>query len=131
MKPVTGMIIFMIIGMNSALCQTIHTVYPRYSSSELKHMICCARTPDEFNTLASYFEGKEQEYHQKAQIEQVELDRRLAMPYVSPKYPTPIDSARNLYRYYCVMAEDFSRRANAYRLRAQNANAVSGQPLAK
>jgi hypothetical protein len=57
-------------------------------------MIRTAHTSEEFENLSTYFEAKEQEFCKKAEDEKKELDRRLAMPYASSKYPTAADSAR-------------------------------------
>jgi hypothetical protein len=100
---------------------------PSCSRSELKRLIRTAHRPEEFNALADYFDGEREQYVQKARDEQIELDRRLAAPYVSPKYPTPVDSARALLQYYEAEAEEYGRRADGYRLRAtETSNEMSG-----
>jgi hypothetical protein len=105
------------------LCQNLPTSHPKYHRSELKQMVRTAHTSEEFERLATYFEDKEQEFRKKAEDEKQELDRRLAMPYASPKYPNPADSARGLLQYYQLKADEFDQRATTYHLRATN---VSG-----
>jgi hypothetical protein len=94
---------------------------PTYSDSGLRHMIHTAHSPEQFNALADYFGRKQKEYLQKSAAEQIELNRRIAARYVSPKYPTPVDSARALLGYYEAQAEEYGSRADAYRLEAKRA----------
>jgi hypothetical protein len=107
----------------SGLCQNIPASHPKYHRSELKQMARTARTSEDLERLATYFEDKEQEFRKKAEDEKRELDRRLAMPYASPKYPTPADSARGLLQYYQLKADEFEQRATTYHLRATNVSA--------
>jgi hypothetical protein len=105
------------------LCQNVPASHPKHNRSELKQMIRTAHTSEDFERLATYFGDKEQEFRKKAQDEKRELDRRLAMPYASPKYPTPADSARGLLQYYELKADECGQRATNYHLRAASANA--------
>jgi hypothetical protein len=98
---------------------------PAYSDSELRKLIRTAHTPEQFNALADYFGQKQQEYLQKSADEQVELDRRLAAPVISPKSPTPVDTAKRLLEYYEEKADGYGRRAYAYRLEAQRASGAT------
>jgi hypothetical protein len=107
----------------SGLCQNVPPAHPKYQRSELKRMVRTAHTSEEFERLATYFEDKEREFRNEAEDEKRELDRRLAMPYASPKYPTPTDSARGLLQYYQLKADEFEQRATAYHLRATNVSA--------
>lgn len=91
----------------------------------LKHLIHSAHSPEQFNALADYFDQKQNEYLQKSADEEVELNRRLAAPHLSPKYPTPADSARRLLGYYEAEAEEYGQRAEAYRLEAKRANGAT------
>jgi hypothetical protein len=68
-------------------------------------------------TERTYFEGKELEFRKKAEVEKRELDRCVAMPDASAKYPTLADSARGLLQYYQLNADEFEQRATAHYLR--------------
>jgi len=105
------------------LCQNVPASHQKYHRSELKQMARTAHTSEDLERLATYFEDKEQEFRKKAEDEKRELDRRLAMPYASPKYPTPADSARGLLQYYQLKADEFGQRATNYHLRATNVSA--------
>src|ERR1700733_1668847 len=105
------------------LCQNVPASHQKYHRSELKQMARTAHTSEDLERLATYFEDKEQEFRKKAEDEKRELDRRLAMPYASPKYPTPADSARGWLQYYLLKADEFGQRATNYNLRATNVSA--------
>ena len=98
---------------------------PAYSHSELKRLIHTAHSPEQFNALADYFGRKQQEYVRKSAAEKIELNRRLAAPYLSPKYPTPVDTARRLLGYYEAKAEEYGHQADAYRLEAKRASGTT------
>lgn len=98
---------------------------PTHSHSELKYLIRTAHSPEQFNALADYFDGKQKEYMQKSADEKTELNRRLAATNLSPKYPTPVDTARRLLGYYEAKAEEYGHRADAYRLEARRANGTT------
>jgi hypothetical protein len=121
-KAIARMIIVSSISV-SGLCQNVPASHPTYDRSELKQMVRTAHTSEDFERLATYFEDKEQEFRKKAEDEKRELDRRLAMPYASPKYPTPADNARGLLQYYQLKADEFEQRARAYHLRATKVSA--------
>lgn len=103
---------------------------PAYSDSELKELIHTAHTPEQFNALGDYFGQKQKEYLQKAADEQIELNRRLAAPILSPKSPTPVDTARSLLEYYEARAEEYGHRADEYRLKAKGANGTASDLVA-
>ena len=122
MKAIAVMIIVSSISV-FGLCQNVPASHQKYHRSELKQMARTAHTSEDLERLATYFEDKEQEFRKKAEDEKRELDRRLAMPYASPKYPTPADSARGLLQYYQLKADEFGQRATNYHLRATNVSA--------
>jgi hypothetical protein len=117
MKTIAALVIVASISIPGP-CQTIASTTPQYHRSELKRMIRTAHTPEDCEKLSVYFQAKEQEFRKKAEDEKKELDRRLAMPYASSKYPTAVDSARGLLQYYQVKAADFAQRTKYYQLRA-------------
>jgi len=114
----------------SGLCQNAPPAHPKYHRSELKRMVGTAHTSEEFERLATYFEDKEREFRKEAEDEKRELDRRLAMPYASSKYPTPADSARGMLQYYQLKANEFEQRAKTYHLRATNVSANATPSIA-
>ncbi len=122
MKAIAVMIILLSVSV-SGPCQNAPASHPKYHRSELKRMVRTAHTSEEFERLATYFEDKEQEFRKKAEDEKRELDRRLASPYASSKYPTPADSARGLFQYYQLKADEFEKRATTYHLRTTNVSA--------
>lgn len=120
---ITGSLASTVAGAQSSLADK-----PTYSHSELKHLIHTAHSPEQFNALADYFSRKQAEYLQKSADEKVELDRRLAAPNLSPKYPTPVDTARRLLGYYEAKAEEYGHQADAYRLEANRASGTTSNP---
>jgi hypothetical protein len=104
---------------------------PAYSHSDLRQLIHSAHSPEQFNALADYFDQKQKEYMQKSADEKIELNRRIAAPYLSPKYPTPVDTARGLLGYYEAKAEGYGHRADAYRLEAKRASGTTSTLVAR
>lgn len=98
---------------------------PAYPDSEIKDLIHTAHSPEQFSALADYFDRKQKEYMQKSANEKIVLNRRLAAPNLSPKYPTPVDAARRLLRYYEEKAEEYGHRADTYRLDAKRASGTT------
>jgi hypothetical protein len=113
---------------NMAHAQTAPAANQIYSHSELMRLIRTAHTPDEFNALADYFDRKHEQNTQKAKDEQTELNRRLAAPYLSPKYPTPVDTARRRLQYYKAEAEEYEHRADTYRQKAKEMSGTTHSP---
>lgn len=96
------------------------TAQPHYTRSELKLLMRNAHTPDQYQQLASYFRSQQSIYSDKAASEKTEWDRRKAIT-ASPalKYPTPSDSARNLYDYYTSKADQMASLAQSYEQRVR------------
>lgn len=108
--------------------QNAPSIRPAYSHSELKRLMRTAHTPEEFNALADYFDGKRQQFARKALDEKNELDYLLTRPYLVPKYPSPVDSARRLLQYYGMKAEECGRRADSFRLQAKPVEKTAATP---
>src|ERR1700683_4380469 len=90
-------------------------VTTNYSSSELKSMMRNAHTQQDYQSLATYFRGRQQSFEQKAQAEKVEWDRRSQnVTSISEKYPRPVDSSRNRYEYFTYEAQQMSQQAAHY-----------------
>jgi hypothetical protein len=78
-----------------------------YTQAELKKMARDARTPVQYNALASYYGDQKQFYSQQAAAEKQEWERRSQnVMAIAAKYPRPVDSARNLYEYYAFKASE-------------------------
>lgn len=87
----------------------------KYSRSEIKKMIQEAKTREDFERLADYFDYQSMEFEQKADDQVKELERLLALPCHARSYPTQVDSTRELIKKYRAKADECSTRANAYR----------------
>jgi len=83
--------------------------------SDIKQLARTAHTPEQYRALAMYFRQQETLFRTKAADEKAEWERRKQMTGgVWSKYPTPSDSARNLYDYYVYKANDMSAKAGDY-----------------
>lgn len=100
---------------------------PSMSRSELRRQIDAAHSPEEYRALALYFRQQEGRFRSKAAEEKAEWDRRKqGMTSVTSKYPTPADSARNLYDYYVYKATEMSAKAAEYEKKIET-QPVSGK----
>lgn len=88
---------------------------PKYSRSEVKRMVRDAKTSEDFERLADYFEYQSMEFQQKELEELSELQRLLALRYHARSYPIQVDHTRELMRGYRSKAQECSARASAYR----------------
>jgi hypothetical protein len=88
---------------------------PRYSRAEVKHMIRDAKTSEDFERLADYFDYQALDYERKAQEELKELERLAAVPFHPRTYPTQFATTLELIQRYKAKAHDCSDRANGYR----------------
>ncbi len=78
-----------------------------YTHSQIKQLVHDAHTPEQYQTLAHYFDAQQQSYLQQAADENKEWDHRSQnVVGVAAKYPRPVDSARNLYEYYMYKASE-------------------------
>jgi hypothetical protein len=83
--------------------------------SDIKQLARTAHTPEHCRVLAIYHRHQETLFRTKAADEKAEWERRKQMTGgVWSKYPTPSDSARNLYEYYVYKAHDMSAKAGDY-----------------
>jgi cell shape-determining protein MreC len=75
----------------------------QYSQSQVKELARNARDPEQFKALARYYAERQLSYTRKAREEKKEWMRRSQnVVGSSAKYPTPAESARNLYEYYTL-----------------------------
>jgi hypothetical protein len=93
-----------------------------YKRSEIKRMICDAKTSSDFERLADYFDYRAMEFEQKSQEELKELERLRALPFHAKSYPTQIDSTLQLLGHYKDQALKCAARADTYRERAKPGN---------
>ena len=92
---------------------------PRYSRSEIKKMIHDAKTAEDFDRLADYFDYQSLEFQQKADVQVKELERLLALRFHARTYSIQLDYARELIKEYRSKANECSARATAYRANTQ------------
>jgi hypothetical protein len=84
----------------------------QYSHAELQKMIAEAHTPQQYQTLATYFRSRQQMLEQQAQSEKLEWDRRSQIAAASyQKYPRPADSSRDRYEYFTYEAQQMGQQA--------------------
>jgi hypothetical protein len=88
---------------------------PKYSRSEIKRMIHDAKTSEDCERLADYFDFRAMELEQKSQDQLKELERLLALRFHAKSYPARVDSTLELMRRYKAQAQECSARADAYR----------------
>jgi len=93
----------------------------KYSNAELKQMEQEAHTAQQYQTLASYFRSRQQDFEQQAQSEKAEWERR-SQNVTGPaaKYPRPVDSSKNRYDYFTYEAQQMSQQAAHYESLAVN-----------
>jgi hypothetical protein len=74
-----------------------------------------ARTSEEYRALAAHLRTQEQTFKQKAAVEKQDWEQRKQITAsLYSKYPTPADSARNLYEYYTYEADQKGKQAAKY-----------------
>jgi len=105
------MITALIAGAGTACAETSGSA--ACSSAELKQMIRDARTPQQYDELASYYRWRQRDFEQNARAEKIEWDRRwlIQAGATMEKYPRPVDSSRNRYEYFIYEAQQMSRQA--------------------
>lgn len=111
----------LILGLSIALhAQSVTPVAGHaLSQHELKREIITAHTSEQYNALALYFRQREQLFREKAGGEKADWESRKQVTVsLGVKYPTPTDSARNLYKYDTYEADQMARRAAEYESRA-------------
>jgi len=94
--------------------QSPGTATSQYSRGELRQMRREAKTPEQYQTLATYFRGQERLCREKAQSEKEEYERCVNSPCGSPKSPTRADTARQLHEYYVSEANRMAKLAEHY-----------------
>ena len=93
-----------------------------YSRADVKHLIKTARTADEFERLAIYFDRQAEEFATKYEAEQKELDRLLSLRYHARSYPTQVESTRNRLDHFKALSHECAEQTALYRVRAKAAD---------
>jgi len=91
---------------------------PKYSRSQIKKMVQDAKTPEDFERLADYFDYQSLDSDRKSDEQVKELERLLALPFHARSYPTQVENTRERIKEYRAKADDFSSRASEYRAHA-------------
>ncbi len=91
---------------------------------DVKRLMKTARTADEFEHLAIYFDRQAEECLAKYEAEQKELDRLLALRYHARSYPTQVESTRNRMDHYKTLSHKYTEQAGLYRARAKEDAAI-------
>jgi hypothetical protein len=100
------------------------------SKAQLKQMARDAHTPEQYQALANSYGSLQSYYLKQAADEEKEWARRRPItPSLSAKYPTPADSARNLYEYYVEKASEAGALSTKYAQMAQPASAATQQKM--
>ena len=87
----------------------------KYSKTELKQMEQTARTPEQYEALASYFRSRQQDFRQQAQSEVPLMAWRSQFTFsLYAKYPQPYISARNRYDYFMYETNQMNQKAAYY-----------------
>ena len=97
------------------------------SKAEVKRMISTAHTPDDFERLGAYFDQRSAEFERKAEQQQKELDRLLALPFHARSYPTQVDHTRDMVSRYKAQADATAAEALQYHNRAKETNGTTAQ----
>jgi hypothetical protein len=75
------------------------------TQAQVKQLKASAHSPDQYRTLAHYYETRQEFYQRQAADAKKQWDE-LSQNNGGPaaKYPRPVDSAKNLYVYYVSKA---------------------------
>jgi hypothetical protein len=100
-----------------------------YSHADMKRLMRTARTREEFDQIALYFDWQAQMYAAKSHSEENELYRLLALPFHARSYPAQVESTRNQIAHFKALSHKCSEEADLYRARA-NADGTKGAAAA-
>ena len=95
---------------------------PRYGRAEVKHMIRDAKTSEDFERLANYFDYQALDYERKTQEELKELERLSAVRFHPRTYSTQLATTFDLIQRYKAKGHECSDRAEGYRQLASSSN---------
>jgi hypothetical protein len=78
-------------------------------------MICFSQTAQNYATQISYYRQQEIKYSQEAALEKIEIARRESINAgLYHKYPTPVNSAKNLYDSYIYKMNEANKKVKYY-----------------
>ncbi len=104
---------------SSSFGQSAHAI-PHYTRSDLKQMIRVAKTANDFERLADYFDQQTKDYQVKIQEEQQEFDRLRALPFHARSYPTQLQTTRDQIEHFKTLSNESSEQATLYHNRASS-----------
>ena len=85
------------------------------SQAQVKKMVRTARVPEQYKSLANYYDEQRTAYLERAAEEKTEVERRSEhYTGIFAKYPSPVDSSRNLYEYYIFKASESGSMESKY-----------------
>jgi hypothetical protein len=88
---------------------------PRYSRAEIAHMIRDAKTSDDFERLADYFDFQALDFQRKAQDDLKGLEQLAASRFRPKTYPAQFANALQQMQQDKAKAQECSDRAYGYR----------------
>jgi len=78
-----------------------------YTQAQVKQLEASAHSPDQYKTLAHYYESRQQYFERQAADAKMEWEQRSkGVSGYAAKYPRPMDSARNQYEHYVAKANE-------------------------
>lgn len=87
----------------------------KLSNAELKQMERNARTPEQYEALATYFRSRQRDFREQAKSEVPLMAWRSQFTFsLYAKYPRPYDSSRNRYDYFMYETNQMSQKAAYY-----------------
>jgi hypothetical protein len=110
-KIVTALFLLLQISAYSLTAQDVKT-NGHLNSKVLKQKAKEAQTPEQLRQLAFDYRREAASFRNDAEQENQELARRIQQAGGRTyKYPSPVDSARNLYQYYLAKADEMGNKA--------------------
>jgi hypothetical protein len=97
--------------------QPIGSTFPaaHYSRTQLSQLVRDAHTKGQYETLATYYQGKQTAFSEEAsqkKQEWIRMSQNVVLTY--GKYPRPVDWARYLYEYYADQAQRAGKLVTKY-----------------
>ena len=100
-----------------------------YSRADIKHLKNTARTAEDFDHLAAYFEHQAEMYAAKSDSEEKELDGLLALRYHARSYPAQLENTRNRIEHFKALSDKYSEQAALFHARAKAEGATGDTAL--
>ena len=101
-------LVFVLVGLGNAQGASFPESGDHLTKAQVKQLARDAHTKEEYSTLASYYGDQQNSYLQQATEAKKEWGRLSQnIQGAQAKYPSPVDSARNLYEYYMYKASEY------------------------